>query len=313
MTFSKADIVRVLYLLWRRKWIGVAGAWIVCVVGWIAVTTAPNVYEAGALIYVNPNMIQSPLLRGTGSGDPGRYLDFLRNTLLSREHLEQVITLSGLARTAQSLEQRQALQNSLASGITLKSKGEDFLSISYRHREPAIAKKVVESILAVYADDSAAKKAERFLSSEITKLEHQLRAAEARKAEFHRKYFDILPLAGGTSGFEAARQEVTRIKADLAAAGATRDALQKQLSPRQEMPAPAGTEKLLLPPPSFANIADANIYLDKLRRHFPEQHPYILLVQRQIAELESRLKVQLTAQDSAVASLEARLADAQKE
>ena len=62
------DSVRVLlaqYLraAWRRRWMGLMVAWLVCGVGWVGVYLIPNQYEASARLYVDADAVLTPLLR----------------------------------------------------------------------------------------------------------------------------------------------------------------------------------------------------------------------------------------------------------
>jgi len=39
-----------LYTVWSRKWVALAAAWGICLVGWLAVAAIPNTYESKARI-----------------------------------------------------------------------------------------------------------------------------------------------------------------------------------------------------------------------------------------------------------------------
>ena len=87
------DSVRVLlsqYLraAWRRRWMGVIIAWLVCGVGWVAVYTIPNQFESGARLFVDADAVLTPLLRGLAADSaPTTQLEILQRTLLSRPNL----------------------------------------------------------------------------------------------------------------------------------------------------------------------------------------------------------------------------------
>ena len=49
---------------WRRRWMGVTVAWLVCGVGWVGVYTIPNQFESTARLFVDADAILTPLLRG---------------------------------------------------------------------------------------------------------------------------------------------------------------------------------------------------------------------------------------------------------
>ena len=76
---------------WRFRWPGIIAAWVVCVVGWLAVFSLPQVYEANARVYVDTKGILRPLLQGLAI-DPevASGLDLVRQVLLSRPQIELV-------------------------------------------------------------------------------------------------------------------------------------------------------------------------------------------------------------------------------
>ena len=76
---------------WRFRWLGLAAAWAVCLIGWMYVFAMPNVYEAKARVYVDSQTVLGPLLRGLAL-DPNveSELSVVRQALLSRPSLETV-------------------------------------------------------------------------------------------------------------------------------------------------------------------------------------------------------------------------------
>ena len=48
---------QVLASAWRKRWMLVATAWAVCLVGWASVSTLPDTYESHARIYVDADAI----------------------------------------------------------------------------------------------------------------------------------------------------------------------------------------------------------------------------------------------------------------
>src|ERR1700755_457591 len=76
---------------WRRRWIGVLIAWLICGVGWVGVYLVPNQYESSARLYVDADAILTPLLRGLAADSaPASQLEELQRTLLSRPNMEKL-------------------------------------------------------------------------------------------------------------------------------------------------------------------------------------------------------------------------------
>src|SRR4051794_37348576 len=82
---------------WRRRWLAVAVAWAVCLIGWAGVAATPNQYESSARLFVDAAAVLTPLLRGLAADSvPATQLEILQRTLLSRPNLEKLISKTDL-------------------------------------------------------------------------------------------------------------------------------------------------------------------------------------------------------------------------
>ncbi|HEU0135277.1 MAG TPA: chain-length determining protein, partial [Allosphingosinicella sp.] len=46
-----------IHQVWRRRWLALAVAWGICVLGWLAVALIPNTYESKARVFVQAQSI----------------------------------------------------------------------------------------------------------------------------------------------------------------------------------------------------------------------------------------------------------------
>ena len=70
---------------WRFRWLAIAAAWAICLIGWFVVMTMPNTYKATAKVYVDTRGILRPLLEDLAiNPDVASGLDLVRQALLSR-------------------------------------------------------------------------------------------------------------------------------------------------------------------------------------------------------------------------------------
>src|ERR1700761_6756017 len=77
---------------WHYRWIGMAVAWGVCLIGWAALVVVPNQFKAVAKIYVDTDTMMAPLMRGiTVTTDPDQQVAVMLSTLLTRPNLEEVV------------------------------------------------------------------------------------------------------------------------------------------------------------------------------------------------------------------------------
>ena len=58
-----------LWTVWNRRWIALAVAWGVCLLGWLAVALFPNSYESKARLFVQ---LDDVLAQQIGIGPAGR-------------------------------------------------------------------------------------------------------------------------------------------------------------------------------------------------------------------------------------------------
>src|SRR5688572_33469596 len=103
---------------WRFRWITLAAAWGVCLIGWSYVFTMPNVFEASARVYVDSQTALGPLLRGLAL-DPNveSEVSIVRQALLSRPQLEAVSRKTDLHLRAKTTEEMELLLDSLQQRI----------------------------------------------------------------------------------------------------------------------------------------------------------------------------------------------------
>src|SRR3954469_15090666 len=139
------DSIRVLvsqYLraAWRRRWLGVMVAWLVCGVGWVGVYAVPNQYESSARLFVDADAVLTPLLRGIAvDSTPTTQLEIVQRTLLSRPNLEKLISKTDLDLTLNNPSDRQRLLSRLASAIKVTPQTKNLFTITYRDSSPKLA------------------------------------------------------------------------------------------------------------------------------------------------------------------------------
>src|SRR5690348_6768622 len=90
-------IRQVLASAWRQRWLLVATAWGLCIIGWVGVYTIPDTYETNARLYVDTDAVLTPLLRGLAiDNSMASQIDILQKTLLSHPNLEKLIDTTSL-------------------------------------------------------------------------------------------------------------------------------------------------------------------------------------------------------------------------
>ncbi len=286
-------------VLWRRKWLALAGVWAACVLGWAAVLMLPRSYEAHAQAFVDVNGLLNPLLKGIVLDNAStQSSDYLRQMIVSRPNLEEVVHSTGLDANKTTV-QKEALLLSLERSVAVKAQGKNLFSISYTNHDPTTVKNVVEAMLTAVgtrvaaASRSGIEKAHGFLDDQIAGYEKQLREADQRRADFHKQYADYLadPVSGKPK-LQTLQQQMLQAREFYDSALATRDSLVEQLKTVPEfrtvdIPTVAGNGRVVAASPEV-RVAQARADLAQLQSKFTEQHPDVAAARRQVKDLETQ-------------------------
>src|SRR3546814_2114768 len=81
-----------LHSVWTRRWLVLAVAWGVCILGWLAIASIPNRYDSRARLLVDVNEI----LPDDAQRGGGPQIDQIRETLTSARNMEKVASTTGL-------------------------------------------------------------------------------------------------------------------------------------------------------------------------------------------------------------------------
>jgi polysaccharide chain length determinant protein (PEP-CTERM system associated) len=226
---------------WRRRWVGMFMAWLICGLGWVGVYLIPSQYESSARLYVDADAILTPLLRGLAAeSTPSSQLEVLQRTLVSRPNLEKLISKTDLDLTSTGPSDRERLLQTLAVDIQVRPQTRNLFTITYRNKSPKLAHDVVQTLLSIFVESATGgnrtdmENARRFLEHQISSYEQQLRAAEKRRADFRLKYMEVLPSNLSPDQPYAAAQEGVRnairdLDGKIEDATNRRDALKQEL------------------------------------------------------------------------------------
>jgi polysaccharide chain length determinant protein (PEP-CTERM system associated) len=238
MDSLKLLVSQYLRAAWRRRWMGLIVAWLVCGVGWVGVYLVPNEFESSARLFVDADAVLTPLLKGIAADSaPTTQLEVLQRTLLSRPNMEKLISKTDLDLTLSGPTDRDRLINRLATDIRVNPQTKNLFTITYRDKNPKLAHDVVQTLLTIFVESATGgsrsdmENARRFLERQIQSYEQQLRAAEKRRADFRARYLDILPADNNPNvpALENARESAKVLEGKLQDALIARDALKQEV------------------------------------------------------------------------------------
>ena len=275
--------------MWRRRWIGLAVAWAVAVIGAIVLLRIPDRYEATARVFVDTQTVLKPLMAGLAvQPNVDEQISMLARTLIARPNIEKIIRSTDLDVTATTQIEKDRLVDSVTQRIKFLSVGrENIYSISFQDVNPDRAKRVVQDLLSLFVESGVGNKrrdsetARRFIDEQIKAYEKKLEEAENRVKEF--KIRNVGFTGGGGQDYftrmNALTEEAAKARLELRAAEESRDALKREL---------VGEDPVMLPDTASAGgmgqasefdarIADQKKLLDELMRRYTDQHPDVVV------------------------------------
>lgn len=311
------QLIAIVRGMWRRRWIGVAVAWAVAVIGAVVMMRVPDRYEASARIYVDTQSVLKPLMAGLAvQPDINQQIAMLARTLITRPNIEKLIRDADLTILVKNERDRERLIDQLTREIRLTSSGhENLYNVAYRDTDRSRAQRVVQSLTSMFVDSGLSGKkrdaeaARRFIDEQIKAYEKKLEEAEARLKDFKLRN---LAYATGTgqdyfARMSAVNEELAKAKLELRAAEQSRDALKRGLGDEEPvlLPDPSTAAASLSVPELDSRIDALRKQLDEQLRRFTDEHPDVVMTRRLLGQLEEQRRAEVEARKRAAASKQA--------
>lgn len=282
-----------LHAIWTRRWLALAVAWAICVLGWLVVSQVPSRYESRARVFVQ---MRSILPSGTDPGalgDQQRDVDTVRQTLTSSVNLQKVVRGTDLAKTVSNDREVADRAAGLQNSIKITAQQDDLFEIVTTAATPKLASSITQKLIDIFVETNLSgdrtqnSQTLQFLDGQLQALGAKLQDAEAKRADFQNRYLGSLPGTGSVSDrIGAARAQVSQVDGDLAAANSSLAALQGQL---------AGTPPTIAGPgiapgvgPARARVAAIQGQLADARgRGYTENHPDVVALKSQLSQAQA--------------------------
>jgi polysaccharide chain length determinant protein (PEP-CTERM system associated) len=300
MDSLRAMLLENLRAAWRRRWIGLMIAWMVCGVGWVVVYAIPNQFESAARMFVDADAVLTPLLRGLAADSaPTTQLEILQRTLLSRPNLEKLVSKTDLDLTLNSPSDRERLLTRLGSEVKVVPQTKNLFTITYRDKSAKLAHDVVQTLLTIFVESATGgsrsdmENARRFLERQIQSYEQQLRGAEKRRADFRARYIEILPADNNPNvpALENARNQAQALEGRLQDMLVARDALKQEVENAPPMlvveSGPNGQFGFPGGPAPKTRLQEAEEQLTLLLLKDTDQHPDVIAQRKLIESLKN--------------------------
>ena len=299
--------------MWHRRWIGLAAAWVAAIVAVAIVYRIPEKYEASARVYVDTETLLKPLLAGLAiQPNLDQQVALISRTLISRPNVEKLVRMADLDLQTKRAAERDNLIDDVMNTIRLTGgAATNLYVISYRDPNPERARKVVQSLLAIFVESSLGDKrqdsrtAVKFIDDQIKRYMETLQASENRLKEFRLKYIGVAGRDGQDyfARLSKLSADIDAAKLELEAAQESRDSYKRELAGETAtfLPDPGEIRAKEAFPEIDARIAALKKELDDLLRKYTEQHPDVLATKRLIDQLEQQRTTELEARRKATA------------
>jgi polysaccharide chain length determinant protein (PEP-CTERM system associated) len=294
------DEIRVgIHAVWRRRWLALAVAWAIALVGWLAVSLIPNTYESRAKVYITPQSIL-PQAVGISANDQQQDIDSFRQTLTSADNLTGVIkSTPELAKQAGTPRDLATQVTRLSNAITIKSTQDNLFELDVdlsgggytdsqnAHLAQVVAQKVLDAFYASYSAGNAdeAQRSLKFLDAQLAERGAQLQTAENKQQAFEAKYMGMLPGTGSIADrMQTAQGQLQDVETQLASAQAALAAVNGQM---------AGTPATIPGVPVAGTTGGPRQQLAQLQgqlaadeaQGWTDQHPDVVSLKKQIARI----------------------------
>lgn len=290
---SLYDELRIaVHSVWNRRWLALAIAWGVCIIGWLVVALIPASYESSARIMVRPQTMLDEKV-GITAGERRKAVEQLQQSLSSSANLERVVKGTDLGRTIVSEGELAGAIAKLRTDIAVKADmtNENVFSITAQHGSPRMARDIVQKLIDIAEEENISgdraetAKTMKFLDAQLEERQKQLQEAEAKRVAFETQNMGMLPGSGTGSisaQMAAARAEMSQIDSQLIQARSALAALNGQLAGTPRTLASAGGG-------GASPVAAAQGELAAMKaRGYTDSHPDVIAIRNQISILRQQ-------------------------
>lgn len=224
------------HAVWTRRWLALAVAWGIAVVGWFVVAQIPSSYESRARVFVQMQSIL-PSKIGITQVEQQQDVDRVRQTLTSAINLQKVVRGTDLANTVSTDRDIADRVAGLQKAIKVTAQQDNLFEITATGSSPKVVRQIVQKLIDIFVEENLAGDRDetsqtlRFLDAQLEQRQKQLQDAEAKKTDFQNRYLGSLPGTGSlTDRMGAARTQMAQVDSDLAAAQSSLAAVTGQMA-----------------------------------------------------------------------------------
>lgn len=256
----------------------------------IAALVMPRTYTASTTILAQESDIIQPLLEGRAvATQVTDRAGIARQVIYSRKVLEEALQAGGWLADRPTALQRDQLMEELKGRIVVTSPRPNLIQIVYRDNDAKRTYAVTEHLGASFIRESLAGKAREsreayeFINSRVDDYHAKLTEAENSLREYRERNVDAQPgsATDSTTRISSLRTQVEQTRMTLMEQRSRVGAISSQLSGESAVTAVQTRETLYR-----AQLLDLQGQLDRLLLNYTEQHPDVVRIRHQMADLQ---------------------------
>ncbi len=277
----------------RNLWVAVA--LVVSATALVVAFTKPNVYESTGSILVENRNIVGPLMEGVAEQTEVAYMaSIVSEIAFSRRLLERILEVGGWIDDSTSGQERERLMQDLRGRTTVRNRGRNLITISYRDQDPERAYDVANMFVDWIIRESMKSQREeslsafKFIDSQVQEYHAKLVDSELALKRFRDENLDALPESSRQVGERAMglRREAESLRLEISELNAQEISLVEQLSKETVVTNAAGRQSQIR-----LRLAELESELATLRLSYHDAYPDIVRIQGQISQLREELAV----------------------
>lgn len=281
--------------IWKNRWIAIAVAWAVMLVGVMGVDQIKNRYKAETKVYIDSSSVLRPLLRGIAiQSDFQAIVQLMVRQLLSRPNLERAIRIMDMDLDVNGPLEMEKLIEDIRGRVDISAKKRTGIyTISYTDTDRVRARQMVQTLLDIFVEDTIGKTANQsdsaieFLDEQIKRYDELLRDAEQRREDFKRENIGLMP--DDSKNYYGQLQEVDRELEQgnllLSELRNRRDRIRTQIA---ELRADKSMQEAVVKTSLDLRIEEQEKRLDEMLLIYTEQHPDVINARHVLESLRER-------------------------
>jgi succinoglycan biosynthesis transport protein ExoP len=303
--YWRALLVRKHYFIWPTL--------AIMVISLLVALLLPSIYESKSAILIEEQQIPQDFVRSTVTGYADQRIQSLNQQILSRTKLLEIIKQFNLYADQRGKYTQEEIVDNMRDDINVDLISAEVadqkrrrpgrpgseqgvtiaFTIAYRGKNPDTVQKVAGTLASLYLQENLkireqqAKTTTKFLEAELKEIQEQLASIGQKITVFKTKHEGLLPELQPFNQAQADRleKEIDQIRVQIQTAEDRKIYLQGQLATvKPDTPIISSTGERVLDPDS--RLHQLQVVLCDLQSKFSSNHPDVLKVKREIAELK---------------------------